>query len=591
MHFKKLGKNEDKYAESFKNIVSQYNDTQLKVIISILPKNVKNILEVKSPEYQKIMGIDVTSFEVQKETPKNEIKKVKKEKNKQIKGISERKLGIDSKPVMSKPIVVPTTLENNIYKKVSDKNSNSIEDIDLLDEDDIFDDVQEIEEPKPKKRGRPRKNPIVEKETNNTEDKPKRRGRPRKHPVVENDEEEDINILPGFEDDDNDNILPGLDMDEENEENVLPNIDETYEVVDSDEDSIDDSEDDVYQANEIDDDDDDDDIEDVSYNNSNQHYAHNDYESNSRELEEYDNVFDDEFESLLSGDKKIATFVGTSKNGTSFIVNNIAQILSGMGINTAILDATKNRNDYYIYTNDDENLRNKAVNSFKNLINGKADGIKVNDNLTIYTGIPSEYDEINNSHPILENIVKNHSMVLIDCDFDTPVEYFEKSQEIYLIQSMDVLTIQALTEFLRKLKIKKVLDENKIRIILNKLLKVKGINGTSIVGGMSNYNDPEMSFMTELFDRSIVRVAAQIPFDEDVYAKYLENIVKCTMRTNVYPKEFKQKLNELAGVIYPLLPNKNDSKNRRENKKGYNQYTSSFSSGMNNTLENMRKKY
>ena len=97
--------------------------------------------------------------------------------------------------------------------------------------------------------------------------------------------------------------------------------------------------------------------------------------------------------------------------------------------------------------------------------------------------------------------------------------------------------------------------------------------------------------MTELFDRSIVRVAAQIPFDEDVYAKYLENIVKCTMRTNVYPKEFKQKLNELAGVIYPLLPNKNDSKNRRENKKGYNQYTSSFSSGMNNTLENMRKKY
>ena len=39
--------------------------------------------------------------------------------------------------------------------------------------------------------------------------------------------------------------------------------------------------------------------------------------------------------------KKIVTFVGTSKNGTSFIVNNLAELISSTGINVAILDTTK----------------------------------------------------------------------------------------------------------------------------------------------------------------------------------------------------------------------------------------------------------
>ena len=61
--------------------------------------------------------------------------------------------------------------------------------------------------------------------------------------------------------------------------------------------------------------------------------------------------------SLLTPDKKIVTFVGTSKNGTSFIVNNLAQLLSTTGVNVAILDTTRNRNSYYIYTKNEEELR------------------------------------------------------------------------------------------------------------------------------------------------------------------------------------------------------------------------------------------
>ncbi len=74
--------------------------------------------------------------------------------------------------------------------------------------------------------------------------------------------------------------------------------------------------------------------------------------------------------SLLTGNKKLACFVGTSKNGTSFIVNNVAQILSTHGISTAILDLTQNRNSYYVYTNNIEDLRNTAIYCFQNLING-----------------------------------------------------------------------------------------------------------------------------------------------------------------------------------------------------------------------------
>ena len=193
--------------------------------------------------------------------------------------------------------------------------------------------------------------------------------------------------------------------------------------------------------------------------------------------------------------------------------------------------------------------------------------------------------------------MKNHSLILIDCDFSTPVEYFDKAQELYLVQSMDVLTIQPLTEFLRELKTKNALDERKIRIVLNKILRVRGVTGKNIIGGMSNYNDPEMSFMTELFDRNTVRVAAQIPFDEDVYAKYLEGLVECEIKLNGYPKEIKTRLNGLAEIIYPLLPNNNgtNKKNKKNTKRGYTSsnsgYANSFSSGMNDTLNNMRNRY
>lgn len=594
MHFKKLGNNEEKYAESFKNIVSQYTQEQLKVIIAVLPNNVKEVLSETSPEYQKI--VYPTGKEISKTTKGKTGRKGRK-------GTSEKLLEVESNPMMSKPVVVPTTMKSNMYLNIDKKKPvKQIEEIE--DEDDDLTEVDDIIEEKPKRRGRPRKNPLPEE----TEEKPKRRGRPRKTPLPEEQEEpeeEKVDVLPGFDEDDEDDeieeVVPKkvskVNAKKEEDTSILPGFDE-------EDDDDEDYDDDEYEE-EYDNHDDEDNYEDYSQRIDDR-FSHpvqksakgNIYTSSSnQDMKKYDNVFEDgEFESLLTGDKKVVAFVGTSKNGTSFVVNNVAQILSSMGINTAILDATQNKNAYYIYTKNDEDLRRTAVNSLDNLMAGRAEGIKVNNNLSVYTNIPSQNEEIKNSHSIMETLVKNHSLILIDCDFNTPIEYFAKAQELYLVQSMDVLTIQPLTEFLRELKIKNALEESKIRIVLNKILRVRGVTGKNIVGGMSNYNDPEMSFMTELFDRNTVKVAAQIPFDEDVYAKYLEGLIECEIKLNGYPKEFKAKLTTLAETIYPLLPNNNNNgkKNKKNSKQGYssnNQYPNSFSSGMNDTLNSMRNRY
>ena len=591
IHFKKIRNNQDKFAESFRNIVSQYTEAQLKVIIAVLPDNVKDVLAETSPEYQKIMFPNGREMPAPEKTIKGGKRTVRGSK----KGTSEKLLEVESSPMMSRPVVVPTTMSKNMYLHIDKKKPVETEDID----DDDLTEVDDIIETKPKRRGRPRKNPLPEETKQEVaEEKPKRRGRPRKNPVQPVKEEpiEEVDVLPGFDDEDEDEVVQAAPNTKAQETTILPGFDDEPE---------DEYENDDYYEE---DDDEEDEYENYSQRLDDKvtHPVNNQYNNNiqneiytrSNDMKKYDNVFDDdEFESLLTGDKKIAAFVGTSKNGTSFIVNNVAQVLSGMGINTAILDATQNKNAYYIYTKNDEDLRNTAVNSMSNLMRENANGIKVNNNLTVYTNIPSQNEEIKNSHPIMETLVKNHSLILIDCDFSTPVEYFDKAQELYLVQSMDVLTIQPLTEFLRELKTKNALDERKIRIVLNKILRVRGVTGKNIIGGMSNYNDPEMSFMTELFDRNTVRVAAQIPFDEDVYAKYLEGLVECEIKLNGYPKEIKTRLNGLAEVIYPLLPNNNgtNKKNKKNAKRGYTSsnsgYANSFSSGMNDTLNNMRNRY
>jgi len=285
----------------------------------------------------------------------------------------------------------------------------------------------------------------------------------------------------------------------------------------------------------------------------------------------------------LTKDKKIVSFVGTTKNGTSFVVNNVAHLLASMGISTAILDMTKTRNAYYIYTNSEEQLMQIAKDSINKLKSGIAEGVKVNRNLTVYTSLPEDDNDYTEVDTILSTLVKNYSVVLIDCDFDTPMEYFGASQEIYLVQSMDVLTIQPLTAFLRNMQSKGVLRQEKLKIVINKSVNIRSVPIKTLIGGISKYNDPSMSYMKDLFDKDKVPYCV-IPFEVQNYIKYLDAVITCTISLNGYTKSFMAALKQLCNMVYPLI-NKQTYSPRGQ------QYKDTFSNEMNDTLNKMKRKY
>ena len=472
---------------------------------------------------------------------------------------------------------------------------------------------KEIEETPLRKRGRPKKETIAD----NSEVEPqikKKRGRPRKEQseidnsdirddsepkdivnLFDMDEEKEDDILPGFEDieettlpglddklpeseeiEENDNILPGLEesnekgssLSESNEEqqNILPGFEDFSKISD---------EDDTVPK-----------FESLDRNE----YTNKVASEQEQKIEPIKNAdINMNLSSLLTKDKKIVAFVGTSKNGTSFIVNNIAQLLSEKGIKTAILDLTKNKNAYYVYTDNQEELRQTAISSIPNLINGIVEGIVVNKNLSVFTTLPNENDVINNYSEILETLIKNYSLILLDCDFETNFGYFKEAQEIYLVQSFDVLTIQPLTAFLRDLKAKNILNPEKLRIILNKSLRVRNVTDKLIIGGISVYNDPAMSYMTELFNKDLIKYCS-IPFEEQTYSRYLEGLVECKISLKGYSKKFLMYLSKLGNMVYPLI-NSMPQKSMSNYNNIYKNSESKFTNQMNETLNKMKNKY
>lgn len=597
-HYKKIGRDEQKCVDSFDSIAQQYTDVQLKVIASFLPLNVKAILEEKSPKYQQIMSL---MGEKRSSTGTAKTKDI--EDNGLKIGFIESSNG---KRNLGRPVIIPSAVNTNKVKKMSAKTTASsglnipepIEPIiDGIDDEDTSSIPEPVEEVKTKRRGRPPKKKTEEEVVKAEESKPKRRGRPPKKKQEEitmpgfddDDDEPQVNTMPGFDDDDEPqvNTMPGFDDDDEPQVNTVPGFDD----------------DDESQANTIpgfDDDDNDPQIDnssDFSSTTQSNGYIPFDLNSPTGRSNDYNQTKltntrrtypTDAIDALLTREKKIVTFVGTSKNGTSFLVNNLALSLSKKGIDVAILDATRNRNAYYIYTENEEDLRQIAEKSIPNLINGVAAGLKVDKNLTVYTALPDDDVPMEQYEEILSTLVKNHSLILIDCDFETDFGYFAASQEIYLVQSMDIITIQPLTAFLRDLQSKNIYQPENLRIVINKELPVKTLTVKNIIGGLSFYNDPSMSFMRELFNRETAKYCT-IPFEIATYSKYLEGLVNCKISLNGYSKEFMQALRTLENMVYPLMePTPASNRGAKSNN---NYERTRFSNEMNDTLNQMKKNF
>lgn len=620
-HYKRIGNDEKKYVESFDSIAEQYNDTQLKVISKCLPLNVRAVLEEKSAKYQKINSYN------------NKISdQVRLEKKSEKSGPSEILLKNNKTKTLDRPVVIPSAIDTSKKKKILTKPSQTIEekvqtpiqrraeqpikkeiedtdniledieleelpeiqdipqeefmpemDIDTLQEVEVEEleqetemNVEEVAQPVKRGRGRPRKNvtePVIE--------QPKRkRGRPKK--VVEVEESpiiEEESILPGFDEvqDEEETILPGFNDIQDEEETMLPGFD-----------NDEDEEQDETVLPGFDDNEEEEEISlpgfDEEDNNSNYDGMStiSPFGNNQKQENEYQEL---DINQIINSNQKLVAFVGTSKNGTSFLVNNVAEILSINGIDTAILDLTQNRNSYYIYTKNDERLRNQSNYITNNLKSGVANGIQEHKNLTIYTS-PIEGDEnLESVEPIIETLMKNHTVVLMDCDFKTPMRYFKYAQEIYLVQSMDILTIQPLTAFLRQLTDKGMFEGSKARVVLNKFVRTREINENILIGGMSIYNDAGMTVRKELFDRKNVP-SIVIPFDLKSYLRYLDGLVICDISLKGYSKEFLQSLKGLANMVYNQGTN-NSGKYMPPSAKN----NSGFSPRVNNTLNQMKQNY
>lgn len=569
-HYKKLGKNEKQYVESFDDIAQQYTDTQLKLITKFLPLNVRAVLEEKSPKYQQVMIGSVknqVNYENRKTTTNYTAQNIEHTKNNKI-DLIEKEL---KKAKLTKPVVIPSAIDMQNVKKAYTAVKPESEQIIQIPEPTIEDktieeklndvlktttetNTQEQNEPtlnsenQKKGRGRPRKEKTPEQISAEAAKVKRGRGRPKKVEEPENVSEpvEDIDLFGLATENSNAEEMPEPiikeqpELQPEMEETILPGLEEQNMQIDN-----------IYQ----------------------------DYKQASN------------ISTLLTGDKKIVAFVGTSKNGTSFLVNNLAASLSSKGINTAILDLTKNKNSYYIYTKNEEELRNKAFKCINNLRSGVADGIQVNRNFTVYTTLPGEDESLNDYGNILETLVRNHTLILLDCDFETNVNYFVEAQEIYLVQTYDILTIQPLTAFLNELNHKNILDQEKLRIVINKTLKLRKLTDKMIIGGISCYNDPASTFINTLFNKDTVRYTT-IPFEDETYARYLERLVDCEISLNGYSKIFLEALNKLGDMVYPLIAGK--TKNKYENEKNYNDYakkTTAFNSNMDATLNKMRRNF
>jgi len=641
-HYKKLGKNEERYVESFEHIASQYTDAQLRLIAKFLPLSVKAVLEANSPKYQEVVSFGTGSVAQKSTKEANYAKNDKKAKNVAPKR-EEPKLDFIEKNLnqnkITEPVVIPSAVNTSNVKKMEEpiipmpqEEPQGIDDIlggistptptkqqveapivagfDDLEEAPIMpqetpdEATQEVLTAQPKKRGRPKK---VQEEPIQGEEETKKRGRGRPKKVQAEEEyvqtsidnnatnEAPVNLFELGEENTestsqsnsgsttySDMILPGLDdenmyMVQEEKTistqepvqqpiNNIPEMATPYDIQPAQE-PIRSEQNSMAQT--------------APSSIPNFGTATTQAVQNTGKY----NLSNTDLSGLLTRDKKVVAFVGTSKNGTSFLVNNLAEMLSQKGIRTALLDLTQNRNAYYIYTENEENLRQIAYNAMANLRRGDPKGIQVNKNLTVYTTLPGENEDVNDYANILETLIKNYSLVLLDCDFETNYGYFKEAQEIYLVQSLDVLTIQPLTAFLRDLKAKNVLNPEKIRVALNKIVKVRSITDKIIIGGMAYYNDPAMSFMTELFNKDLVPYCT-IPFEEQAYSRYLEGLINCKISLSGYSKNFMQAIGKLANMVYPLIGNGGPSIPGGYN--NYNSNASNFSSGMNDTLGRMK---
>ncbi len=246
--------------------------------------------------------------------------------------------------------------------------------------------------------------------------------------------------------------------------------------------------------------------------------------------------------------KKAVAFIGAHKTGSTFLITAVATALANKGVKVAILDLTKNKDTYTIFTGDDGEERDIAGNSLSNLVIGQNRPLKAG-NISVYTGIPRT-DRVPkfDVYKVIETAKRENSVVLIDCDFVTSQEVFRYVQTIYVVQDMDILNVLPITMFLKELKSNEI-DLTKVAVIVNKHMKMS-ISATKLIEMLTFYVNPEVSVFEELLPKNMRRFI--VPFDEQNYLRYMENLCSRKMNFSGFSDEFKQAVAIIVQDVFPI---------------------------------------
>ena len=248
--------------------------------------------------------------------------------------------------------------------------------------------------------------------------------------------------------------------------------------------------------------------------------------------------------------KKVVCMIGAPKSGTTFCINGIATMLFRRNIKVAIVDLTKKRDTYTLYTYDNEGKRAIAAESMKYASNGLNEPL-VYGKLSVYTGIPGEDRKHYNATNVVQTAMNHNSVVLIDCDFSTPVDYYRLAQEIYIVQDMNVLNVNQITMFLKEIKSRGI-PMNKVKIIINKHVRC-GLTSKAIIDGIATYSSLDLNMIDPepLFNTSEMQYYI-LPFDQENYTKYVEMMYKSNNTFSTFTKDFRTALEQITNAIYPI---------------------------------------
>lgn len=239
--------------------------------------------------------------------------------------------------------------------------------------------------------------------------------------------------------------------------------------------------------------------------------------------------------------KKKVGFVGCSQSGVTTLINLVSQKLADSKVKVAILDMTQNRDMYEIYPfNDEDNANGEGL---VELVKGSIKPYKINKYIDLYTASFSNPIEVEYPSLLIESLEQDYDVVIIDMDYETPINICQTLNSIYLVQTLDVLKLKYNTAY--QLYLKEKVNIKKIRYVINQVISCD-IKPSDIIKALKTHTDIRTLEQNVITDERLQSFV--IPFDIEV-KKMSHN---CIFNVRKLEEKIEGAITEISRDIYPI---------------------------------------